>query len=185
MKKVLLIGDSIRQGYQPKVIEILRDTALVNGPEDNCRFSAYTLFGLSMWVLGDDYDVIQWNNGQWDTCVMPDGNIHTPVEQYLAIQERIASILIKKTRRLVFATTTPVWPEMITSGRPRARRNEDIIAYNHAAVKLLGRLGVEINDLHALIFEDIKRYIKDDMVHLTDVGNARCANRVAAMIDGR
>jgi len=183
MKKVMLIGDSIRLGYQPKVIELLKDTANIQGPADNCRFSAYTLFNLAMWAPDDDYDVIQWNNGQWDTCYMPDGKMHTPLAQYLAIQERIASILLKKTRRLVFATTTPVWPEMITSGRPRPRLNEDIIAYNHAAGALLGKLGVEINDLHALIFQDIKRYITEDMVHLTDAGYERCAKRVAAIID--
>jgi len=44
MKKVMLIGDSIRLGYQAKVAELLKDTALVGGPADNCRFSAYTLF---------------------------------------------------------------------------------------------------------------------------------------------
>ena len=183
MKKVLLIGDSIRLGYQPKVVELLKDAAQVNGPADNCRFSAYTLFNLSMWAPDDDYDVIQWNNGQWDTCHMADGKIHTPLAHYLEIQGRIASILQKKTRRLVFATTTPVWPEMIASGRACPRRNEDIIAYNRAAGELLGQLGVEINDLHGLMFEDIKRYIKDDMVHLTEEGNERCARRVAAVID--
>lgn len=178
----MLIGDSIRLGYQPKVIDLLKDTAIIQGPADNCRFSSYTLFNLAMWATDDDYDVIQWNNGQWDTCYMPDGRIHTPLAQYLEIQERIASILLKKTKRLIFATTTPVWPEMITSERPRPRRNEDIIAYNLAAAALLGKLGVEINDLHTLIFTDIKRFITDDMVHLTDAGYERCAQKVADML---
>lgn len=184
MKKVLLIGDSIRLGYQPRVIELLKETALVSGPADNCRFSAYTLFNLSPWAPDDDYDVIQWNNGQWDTCYMPDGRIHTPLAHYLELQERIAALLLKKTRRLVFATTTPVWPEMAASGHARPRRNEDIIAYNRAAAERLGKLGAEINDLHALIYEDIKQYIRDDMVHLTEAGNERCARRVAAVVGG-
>ncbi len=111
MKKIMLIGDSIRLGYQAKAANLLEGKALVAGPDDNCRFSAYTLFHLSTWVPDDDFDVIQWNNGQWDTCRMPDGKIHTPLAAYLELQERIAAILLKKTKRLIFATTTPVWPE--------------------------------------------------------------------------
>jgi hypothetical protein len=122
MKKVMLIGDSIRLGYQAKVAELLGDIAVVSGPSDNCRFSAYTLFNLSAWVPDNDYDVIQWNNGQWDTCHMPDRKIHTSLANYLELQERIAGILLKKAKRLVFATTTPVLPEQFTSGSIHPRR---------------------------------------------------------------
>jgi len=185
MQKVMLIGDSIRLGYQPRVIELLKHDADINGPRDNCRFSAYTLFNLASWVPDDDFDVIQWNNGQWDTCHMPDGRIHTPLDNYLEIQERIADILLQKTKRLIFASTTPVWPEQFTSGSIHPRRNEDIVAYNNAAVELLGRRGVEINDLHSPIAADVKRYISKDMVHLTEEGNELCAGRIAAMIRGK
>ncbi len=178
----MLIGDSIRHGYQAKVAELLGEIALVSGPDDNCRFSAYTLFNLSAWVTDNDFDVIQWNNGQWDTCHMPDGRIHTPLASYLEIQERIAGILLKKTKRLVFATTTPVWPEHFASASMVPRRNEDISEYNSAAVDLLRGVGVEINDLHSPLMEDVKRYISEDMVHLTEAGNRLCASRVAGMI---
>jgi len=184
--KVMLIGDSIRLGYQDKVIELLEGRADVVGPGENCRFSAYTLFNLagSGWVPGDDYDVIQWNNGQWDTCHMPDGKIHTPLDIYIELQERIAGILMKKTKRLVFATTTPVWPEQFENATVHPRRNEDIEEYNAAAVDLMGRLGVEVNDLNSPVKEDLKRYICDDMVHLTPDGASLCAERVVAMMEG-
>ena len=185
MKKVMLIGDSIRLGYQAKVSAQLASDTILTGPEENCRFSAYTLFNLSAWVPDDDFDVIQWNNGQWDTCYMPDGNIHTPLTAYLELQKRIASILLKKTRRLIFATTTPVWPEQFKSGSIHPRRNEDIKAYNSAAVDLARGLGAEINDLHSHIASDVKQYISEDMVHLTNVGNDLCARCVAAKINNR
>jgi hypothetical protein len=184
MKKVMLIGDSIRLGYQSRVAALLAGKAAVTGPEDNCRFSAYTLFNLLDWVTGDDWDVIQWNNGQWDTCHMLDGGIHTPLPTYLDYQKRIASILQKKTKRLIFATTTPVWPEHFASGAARPRRNEDIAAYNRAAVDLLRPLGVEITDLHSVIAGDVKGYISSDMVHLTDTGSDLCAACVTATIRG-
>ena len=44
MKKVMLLGDSIRLGYRAKVAKLLEGQAMVAGPEENCRFSAYTLF---------------------------------------------------------------------------------------------------------------------------------------------
>lgn len=182
MKKILLIGDSIRLNYQPKVIELLKDAALVKGPADNCRFSAYTLFNLSSWAPENDFDVIQWNNGQWDTCHMPDGKIHTPLPVYLEIQERIVNILMKKAKRLVFATTTPVWPEHFTSKAVNPRRNEDIIEYNRAAAELLCKFGVEINDLYSPVMKDLKRYISTDMVHLTEDGKDLCAGLVAGVI---
>jgi len=182
--KVMLIGDSIRLGYQDKVTEMLRGKASVAGPGENCRFAAYTLFCLSGWVPGDDYDFIQWNNGQWDTCHMPDGKIHTPLAAYLELQERIAGILKKRTKRLIFATTTPVWPEQFATASVHPRRNEDIDAYNAAAVDLLKKLGVEVNDLNSPVKEDLKRYICDDMVHLTAEGALLCAERVAAKLEG-
>ena len=184
MKKVMLIGDSIRLGYQTKVAARLVDEATLTWPDENCRFSSYTLFKLAAWVPGDDYDVIQWNNGQWDTCYMLDGKIHTPLTDYLELQERIATILLKKTKRLIFATTTPVWPEQFTSAPVNPRCNEDIIAYNSSAVARLSRLGIEINDLFSPLAEDVKHYVSKDMVHLTEAGYDLCASRVALAIQG-
>ena len=70
MKKVVLLGDSIRLiGYGKRVEELLGDQCTVWQPEDNCRFSKYTLR-----MLFDeqqnikDADVIHWNNGLWDAC---------------------------------------------------------------------------------------------------------------------
>lgn len=182
MKKVMLLGDSIRLGYREKVAELLPGRAEVMGPNENCRFSAFTLWGLQSWVPDDDYDVIQWNNGQWDTCHMPDGKIHTPLAAYLEIQERIAAILRKKAKRLVFATTTPVWPEQFEKTAVHPRRNEDIDAYNEAVVKLMKALGVEVNDLNSALKKDIKRYISEDMVHLNPAGIDLCAQKVVDMI---
>jgi hypothetical protein len=185
MKKIKLLGDSIRLGYQAKVTDLLTGKATVTGPEENCRFSAYTLFNLSAWVPDDDYDVIQWNNGQWDTCHMPDGKTHTPLATYLEFQERIATILLKKTKRLIFATTTPVWPEQFAGGSIHPRRNEDITEYNSAATNLLKNLGIEITDLHSPIAEDLKRYISEDMVHLTEEGINQCAKIVVEQIENK
>ena len=63
MKKVVLLGDSIRLiGYGKRVVELLGDQCTVWQPEDNCRFAKYTLR-----MLFDEQqniknaDVIHWN----------------------------------------------------------------------------------------------------------------------------
>lgn len=185
MFKVMLIGDSIRLSYQERVKAILGDRASVQGPADNCRFSSYTLFGLANWVPDDDYDVIQWNNGQWDACYMPDGRIHTPLTEYLDLQKRIAGILGRKARRLIFATTTPVHADQFATALVNGRKNEDIAAYNSAAARELAALGVEINDLNGPVAADVNAYISADKVHLTPAGVDLCAGLVSAAILGR
>ena len=182
MIKVVLIGDSIRINYQDKVRQILQDRASIHAPEDNCRFAAYTLFSLSSWVPDDDYDVIHWNNGQWDTCHMPDGRIHTPLPVYLDLEKRIAHILRRKTKRLIFATTTPVYPDQFETATVNGRKNEDIDAYNHAVSKELSAIGVEINDLHTHVAQDVMKYISEDKIHLSPAGVEFCAGLVSSAI---
>ena len=49
MKKVLLLGDSIRMGYCKYVKMAFDGSAEIVYPEDCCRFSAYTLRYLGTW----------------------------------------------------------------------------------------------------------------------------------------
>jgi hypothetical protein len=43
MKKVVLIGDSIRMGYDKYIKDALNGTAEVFYPSENCRFAEYVL----------------------------------------------------------------------------------------------------------------------------------------------
>ena len=62
MKKVLLIGDSTRQGYDKYVKQALADSCEVYYPQENCRFAQFVLRHLSDWKkelnLGDDVDAV-------------------------------------------------------------------------------------------------------------------------------
>ena len=49
MKNVILLGDSIRMQYQETVGKKLADIATVSGPEENGRWSGYTLNSLRFW----------------------------------------------------------------------------------------------------------------------------------------
>ena len=71
MKKIVLIGDSIRMGYDKYVRAALDGKAEVLFPEENSRFAEYVLRAVIDWKRegkwGDDVDVVHWNAGLWDT----------------------------------------------------------------------------------------------------------------------
>ena len=185
MKRILLLGDSIRLSYRARVQELLAGKAEIVGPDDNCRFSAYTLFNAETWLGEGDYDVIQWNNGQWDTCHLPDGRIFVSIDSYVEQQRRVAAILRPRAGRLVFASTTPVSGDMFAAKRPRPRGNRDIAAYNQAAANALRPLGVEILDLYTPVLAAAESCIGEDFVHLTPTGVELCAGLVSAHLARR
>ncbi len=177
--KVTLLGDSIRLiGYGTKVPELLGEGFTVFQPEDNCRYSAYTLRGLFDWREDiEGSDVIHWNNGLWDICsIFEKGEPFTPLEFYLDTMERIARELLKITPHVIFATTTPVLEGHTYNS------NALIEEYNEALVPRLKALGVNINDLHALVKEHADEYIKEDLVHLNDKGIDAAARQVVRSI---
>ena len=179
MKKVVLLGDSIRLiGYGLKVGEMLGDEYEVWQPEDNCRFSKYTLLGCEEWAEGiKDADVIHWNNGLWDVCNRFGDGAFSSKEEYVANILRIARILMRTTKNIIFATTTPVHEGQATI------KNEVIDEYNEAAVSALSEIGVKINDLNAFVRPCIFEYVReDDKMHLTDKGIDAAAREVAQVI---
>ena len=69
--------------------------------------------------------------------------------------------------------------EMVRKNICNTRRNGDIAEYNEKAKIMLSHLGVEINDLYESIAHDIKKYICEDMIHLTEEGRSLCAKKTA------
>ncbi|MBO4941767.1 MAG: SGNH/GDSL hydrolase family protein [Clostridia bacterium] len=178
MKKVTLLGDSIRMGYGKRVEELLKDEFEIYQPEDNCRFSKYTLRGVlyewSKQIEGSD--VIHWNNGLWDMCDFGEGVFSTK-EEYAENMKRIARLLKKRGKTVIFATTTPV-----REGNPYDD-NQRIVEYNNFIAPILSEMGVLINDLHSVVAPDINKYIReDDKIHLTDEGIEVCAKKVIESI---
>lgn len=179
MKKVWLIGDSIRIGYQPHVAAALSEIAVVAGPEDNCRFAKYTHWYIDIWSndLGKP-DVIHWNNGMWDVYRhAEDGFPFTSLDEYVATMKKVLDRLKKYRVPLIWATTTPV-----KQGHPHCR-NEEIDRYNEAIIQLMQTAGVAINDLNTVIRTHSDIYIGEDGMHLTDQGSMACAKAVADAVN--
>ena len=178
MKKIVLLGDSIRLiGYGETVARELADAFTVWQPADNCRYAKYTMRGLYEWRNElENVDIIHWNNGLWDLCTMVDNENFTPVELYVDEMVRLAGMLQKRAKTVIFATTTPVKPQN------QNMCNGDIEAYNAAVLPRLAAMGIVINDLHSAVKENIDRYICDDLTHLSEEGITLCAGLVTEVI---
>lgn len=179
MKKVVLLGDSIRlQGYGYRVPELLGPEYTVWQPDDNCRFVKYT-----MRMLYDyreqmkDADVIHWNCGCWDVCdILGDGKAFTSLDEYVDNVLRVTSLLQRITPAVIFATTVPARPECPGHSVERTK------LYNDTVAAALQKQGVLINDMFTPLATDRYRYICEDTLHLSEEGVAVCAELTAAII---
>ena len=184
MKKVFLLGDSIRMGYDEYVRELLQGTAEVFYPEDNGRFAGYTYVSLPLWkyISGDPgkVNVVHWNTGHWDCAhFFRDSEPYSTVEEYAAWLYRVHACIRRNfpAAQVIFATTTGVAPgryEQMNS----PRSNEEIAAYNRAAEQVMAELGVPVNDLAAFTADFPLEYFADE-VHFTEAGSRLLAGKVA------
>ena len=174
MKKVVLLGDSIRLiGYGEEVEKRLSGDFSVWQSTNNDRYAKHTyreIVDLDQELA--DVDIVHWNNGLWDIQIREDGEPLTPLSYYVYDMTRIAKFLKTRAKVVIFATTTPVNPDNETM------HNAEIDAYNAAVVPVLRELGVVINDLNAAVSKNVPRYICEDLVHLSAEGITLCASLV-------
>jgi hypothetical protein len=178
MKKLVLLGDSIRMiGYGTIVPEILKEEFETWQPNDNGRFSKYTLRYVSHeWVPNiEGADIIHWNNGIWDVNDLGDG-VFTSKSEYVENMTRIANQLLKLGKKVIFATITPV--NEPCSGHS----NERIAEYNKLIVPVLEEKGIIINDLFSVVYPHRAEYLRDDHLHLAEKGAEACAEQTVRII---
>jgi len=183
--RVLLLGDSIRMSYQPIVADLLKDRAAVVGPADNCQYSLFTLSSLDRWFgqLGQP-DIVHWNNGIHDCGHNPNRSpVQIPIDVYRANLEFILKRLRGITPKVIWATSTPVYPGREFRGDQWSWKNEEIDLYNETAVQLMRANQVPIDDLHKLVWENIDAYLAEDQLHLSEAGQQACARAAVEAIE--
>ncbi|PTY05989.1 hypothetical protein DB346_01070 [Verrucomicrobia bacterium LW23] len=188
-KRVTLLGDSIRIGYQATVKEQLADVAEVWSPEGNGMHSVHHLCNMG-WYLDQPADLIHFNFGLWDCRRL--GRVRTdnlvPLETYLRNLDYLLEVVRGGTSaKLIWATITPLVQERYGATHAKGwspwRVNEDIVRFNEAAAPVLARHGVQINDLGALVHQHgPASMICEDGVHYTPEGSAVLGTRVASVI---
>ena len=190
MKKIILLGDSIRMGYDKYAKMALDGVAEVYSPEENCRFTQYMLRFIHKWVgdsgFGEDTDLVHFNVRLWDVIqIMYDEPI-TPIdvyEQYLhRICKRIRECCPKA--KIVFATSTPIHQANYESVKHEFwRSNETIKAYNAVAVKVMKEHNIEVNDLYALMEDAPDHYFSDRTHYYTKDATEIMTGRVLQVIE--
>ncbi len=177
MKRILLLGDSIRMNYAPYVYRKLSDRAEIVTPEENCRFAKYTLHELPGWLKAfGKPDIVHWNNGLWDAHHYDRTQPLSPLGDYLKDLERVLALLQKTEAKIVFATCTFARPE-----NPEWD-NAEIAAYNQAAIGLMEKNGIQINRLDRVVAGREAMYIGEDLIHLNREGIQKVGQAVVDVL---
>lgn len=192
MKHVLLVGDSIRRGYESRVEELLGPHVKVFAPNENTRFTKYALWGMWDWMerFGVPHiHVAQFNAGIWDLhrCTR-DRRRFTEIDDYAKDIRRLGAELQQYSEQVIFANTIPGGKTLDEAAAinalidtneafsktflcaPQKEWNADVCAYNRRAETEMVDLGIPVNDMYSAVIADTDRYISSDGIHPTPEG---------------
>lgn len=173
MKKILLLGDSIRLGYERYVKEMFDGHAKVYSPGDvNGGMAQFIQRWLNEWKrrgnFPDDMDLVHWNAGLWDVLrICGDDTLSSPAfyaETLQRVHKRIKLLFPKA--KIVFALSTWVQEDLYQG--EYQRYNKDIELFNEIAIKTLGPLGEEFDDLYS-VTKNAPKECFSDMTHFNTV----------------
>ena len=184
--RVVLIGDSIRMGYQAAVAAGLPGQAEVWGPEQNGGNSANVLQHLEEWALSRDAAVIHVNCGLHDLRYRADGTYQVPLEEYgRNVGAILDCIRDRAPGTLIWATSTPVIDERQNVGGKFRRYLKDVVRYNQAALAVVSERDVPVDDLFRVVSEARPgEQMTADGVHFNERGNELLAAAVVGAILG-
>ncbi len=185
LPQVLIIGDSISIGYFKPTQALLEGHAVVVHNPGNAAHTANGLKRLTQWLGDTQWDVIHFNHGLHDlkyideqgkNVAVEKGKQQIPIEDYEINLEALVTRLKATGAKLIFATTTPV-PDG-TGFRVKG----DAEKYNCAAVKVMERHGIAINDLYSFALPRLGDIQRPQNVHFTPQGSELLAEQVADAI---
>jgi len=161
--RVLLIGDSILNGYLKRVTALLDGKAYVDAwVNPYCQSEHLNNVLLPQVLAHGPYDVVHFNMGLhgWPKGRIKDGTFEPLTKAYVEV---LRAKLPKA--RLIWASTTPVTKEkQPTDLEPDI--NPIIIEHNRMAAKVMAEMNVPVNDFYALLVN--KRVLaRGDRFHWT------------------
>ncbi len=185
LPKVMLIGDSITSAYWGTVAKALEGKAVVTLIQAKSTVLAVKdIDG----TLGDTkWDVIHFNWGVWDMY----GWTNDPTDRSPAMYaQRLETLVVrmKKTgARLIWATTTPAPPKpeitMLKQWKKEVVIDQDLERqYQEAALQVMKKHDVQVNDLYALLKPRQSEFQADDNVHMSGAASALMAGQAAECI---
>ena len=186
---VVLLGDSVREGYAPFVVEMLAGRATVVTPKANGGDTRKLLANLNEWAIQHHPAVVHFNCGIHDTKKNKEtGQYNVPPGQYEANLREIVKRLRAETKaRLVFALSTPLIDERSEQyWKTRSYRldNASVATYNDIARRVMKELDVPLNDLPAVLGDAAESARLHDAggIHFTKEGSQKLATAVTSAV---
>jgi acyl-CoA thioesterase-1 len=188
LPRVLLIGDSIREGYQEVVKQQLAGKADVAAIPCNGEYTGTGLKNLDQWLGDAKWAVIHFNWGLWDMYGWEYAKEDRSPAMY---EERLESLVLRLEKtgaKLVWATTTPVCTAAETTMLERFNTELKISPdterqYQNAALRVMNKHHIQIDDLHGLMAPEVSKFAAGpDNVHYTEAGYAMLGKQAAASI---
>jgi len=172
LKNVLLIGDSVMNGFRQLVTDSLKKTANVDCWLTPKHLNSEHLFtDLQKVVSSNHYEIIQFNIGLhgW-----PEGRIKD--DEYVPLLEKYVQTLIDhaKDAKLIWATTTPVTEEGVAELNKEI--NPTITGRNSLAASVMKKYNIQVNDLYGLVAVKLN-LAKLDRFHWKPEGYQLMANQ--------
>jgi acyl-CoA thioesterase-1 len=174
LPRVLIIGDSISIGYTPSLRTLLKDKANVHHSAGNAGDTASGVARLKTWLGTEKWDLIHVNFGLHD-IKMGSGAHQVPIADYEKNLRAIVKELKATGATIIWCSTTPVPDAKLNP----PRRNEDVIAFNAVARKIMEENEIAIDDLYATALPILKDIQLPANVHFKPDGSAKLAEKVA------
>jgi len=188
LPRVLLIGDSISIGYTLPTRALLKGKANVHRPGTNCGPTTRGVAGIDDWLGDGKWDVIHFNWGLHDLKYLgpkgenladpkdPKNGQQVPIDDYAKNLDTLVTRMKKTGAKLIWCTTTPVPPGA------KGRVVGDSAKYNAAALKVMQKHGVAVDDLYTFTRPRIKEIMRPANVHFTPEGSKALAEEVAKSV---
>ncbi|MCP4376789.1 MAG: hypothetical protein GY794_11515 [bacterium] len=178
LPRVLLIGDSITNGYRGLVAGDLKGKANVDCWMTPKHLNSKHLRGDLKKVLAQGpYDVVHFNIGLhgWPEGCIPDGQYEPLLRKYVGDLRRHSP-----KARLVWASTT----QITVKGKPDKLdpvHNATIVKRNTVAARVMTEHGIPVNDLYGLMADKLK-LARGDRFHWSGSGIKIQGRAVTAVI---
>lgn len=186
LPRVLLIGDSISMGYTLPVRKRLEGKANVHRIPTNGGPTTRGVESIDAWLGDSQWNVIHFNWGLHDLKYMDasgkhidnltDGKPQVALEDYERNLDQLVTRMKATGAKLIFATTTPV-PEGAAGRIP-----DDAARYNTAALRVMERHGIAVDDLYAFALPQLAEIQLPANVHFSPTGSERLAEAVVESI---
>ena len=179
LPRVLLIGDSIMNGYSPFVVEALRGKANVG------RLVAFGMIGgndasaaaFCEKLKDGDYALIHYNDGLHS---LPP---RITDEQFGTGLTAMLKHLKTVSPHVIWATTTPA-PDRNNTLGPESH-NGSVLTRNEMSKTIAATAGVPVNDLYALVIAERESLQGFANLHFTPEGSKRMGLQIVRLIEAQ